>query len=147
MATISFRDVIVWDATSGKTLSTMETWEFGSTISLSFSPDGHKLVSADNGSCKIWDVSSGALVHNLLSGVQYTVVAAVFSPDGDRVLTASLGGGTAEWEVRSGHRLTTFPSGTLPPVAAYTPDGARALIGDPSRGETTLWQVRQPTGP
>jgi WD40 repeat protein len=93
----------VWDATSGQETLTLKG-HTGRVVSVAFSPDGKRLVSAssgapsnpdESGEVKVWDATSGqeTLTLKLTTGVH----CVAFSPDGKRL--ASAGGGTVKvWD-------------------------------------------------
>jgi WD40 repeat protein len=74
----------------------------GAVTSLSFSPDGQRLVSAsEDGTVKVWDAISGQEVLTL-KGHPSAVTSLSFSPDGQRLVSASEDGTVKVWDAVAG---------------------------------------------
>ncbi len=97
-----------------------------SILSLGFSPDGERLVSASmDGSARVWDTGSWAELL-VLSGHTGAVTSAAFSPDGTRIGTASQDGSAKLWDAATGEELLTFfDNGAGHYSLAFSPDGKR----------------------
>src|SRR5262249_17992435 len=70
----------------------------GEIVSVSFSPDGQSILTADGRTAHIWSTSSGAPVGEPLRH-DFNVNGAEFSPDGKSVLT--FGNRATLWDVRT----------------------------------------------
>ncbi len=113
-------------------------------ISVSFSPDGDRLVSASKDrTARIWDLNSGDVT--VLRGHQHQVYSARFSPDGARVVTASWDHSARIWNaakvnkvgsevaVLRGHEGWVY-------TAAFSPDG-RQVVTASADHSVRLWRV------
>lgn len=114
---------------------------------ISFSPDGDRLVSiAENNTAKIWDVSSGNLLQTL-TGHTGHLTSASFSPDGQLIATTSKDGTIKIWNAASGQELQTLESSFMYMQAVFSPDGKRLAAGS-DKGTLTLWdRVQSPAEP
>lgn len=88
--------VNVWDAETGRLMSTMEEVR-GAAIS----PDGKLLAGGQGNLVTLWDAATGEEVHSF-KGHGNTIVSVAFSPDGTRLI--------------SGSRDRTVRIWTLPPL-------------------------------
>jgi WD40 repeat protein len=57
-------------------------------MSAVFSPEGARIVTADDNTARVWDAKSGQALLTL-QGHDGLVLSAAFSPDGARIVTAS----------------------------------------------------------
>ncbi|HHL18502.1 MAG TPA: hypothetical protein ENJ33_02065 [Thiothrix sp.] len=101
----------LWDAQSGKFLRRMTKQGTGIEVSsLSFSPDGLRLLSASHSApmaCYVWDVASGKKQHTYKH--DNIVLATGFSPNGAHIVTA---GGVDNkiylWDSKNGKLVQTL---------------------------------------
>jgi len=96
----------------------------GPVWSVSFSPDGTRLVTAsDDNTAQLWDAATGSPLGRPLKHMG-PVVSATFSPDGTRVITASRDNTARIWDVAAGE-LAALPLVHKGAVvsAAFSPDG------------------------
>jgi WD40 repeat protein len=127
---------------------------------VTFSPDGHTLVTASGSTVRLWDVSQPA--HPALLGQPLTtpddqVEAVAFSPDGHTLATACAAiGGAAYgadhlWDVTQPAqpyplgRASTGNTGTVEAVA-FSPDGHTLAAGSDDH-MVRLWHVTGLAGP
>lgn len=75
----------IWDASTGKLLTTLSDRTTKANSSISFSPNGKKVVSAGKG-IQVWDATTGKLLVNILDG-DYRAIA--LSPDGRKIAAAT----------------------------------------------------------
>ncbi|HLJ95397.1 MAG TPA: serine/threonine-protein kinase [Gemmataceae bacterium] len=91
-------DLTVWDAQTGLEL---QTWKGGHpdiVMSLVFSPNGKRLVSASrDGTVKVWDAQTGQEMLTLKGHSGYVSTVA-FSPEGHRLASASYDGTVKFWD-------------------------------------------------
>ncbi|HEX2915391.1 MAG TPA: hypothetical protein VH186_31810 [Chloroflexia bacterium] len=124
--------IYVWDWAANRLVNGFNG--HGDTIlSLSFSPDGTRLLSASSdNTARIWpfDGKGEALV---LKGHAKAVWSAAFSPDGKTVVTASEDGTIRTWDAANGKELLQFGmnKGTIYSVAAQ-PGGPLLALGTAS---------------
>ena len=70
--------------------------------SVSFSPDGMRIVSGSNDeTAKVWDAATGTPLLEL-KGHMFRVNGASFSPDGTRIVTGGLDKTARVWDARTG---------------------------------------------
>src|SRR5262249_43346981 len=94
---------ILWDATTGKELQTIQTW--GDGYGLAFSPDGKILASGRHGGMCLWEVATGKELSTVSDRTLFPYSLA-FAPDGKTV--ATVGGGLRLWEVPSGKEVRRY---------------------------------------
>ncbi len=80
--------VVLWDVASRQQVGKLMP---GPRSILRFSPDGERLLAAENASCRLWDPATREPV-GLPLGQQAEVNSAAFSPDGQLILTGSTDG-------------------------------------------------------
>lgn len=137
-------EVRIWEAATGKVVGTLPSGN-GVQASLSYSPDGSRLVSTsgDRGDSRyeviVWDLQSATPIATF-RGHDDAVNAAAFSPDGLRVASVS---GTSNydpitknpgraiiWDARTAATLATFLGHKDSVLAvAFSPDGRRMATG------------------
>jgi serine/threonine protein kinase/WD40 repeat protein len=152
---------VVWDATAGKKLHTLNHGEPVSHVALVAKGS---LVSTTSGKVgvRLWDVTTGKRAGTALAvpGAYY----ATFDPDGGKLLTADSAGFARVWDTLTGEPLgTPRPHGPRTkreselgyrrgPV--FTPDGNRVVTSDAVKGSTDpneyeqwLWPAAGEGGP
>jgi uncharacterized protein with WD repeat len=103
--------------------------------SISFSPDGKRIVTAGyNGTVDLWDASTGQRLTSLRTTDRGTT-AATFSPDGRLVSVGTSDGKVRIWDQATG-RLIGSPITTPSEVSsvAFSADGRSLLVGAPGNG-------------
>jgi WD40 repeat protein len=131
----------VWEAAGGKQLLSLPA---GFVRGVAFSPDGMRLVSADqNGTVKVWEAASGKVLVSLTAGF---VTGVAFSPDGQRLVTCGrdpmTGPGMVRvWDAATGKELLSLRAHAKQVNnVAFSPDGQR--LATASSSETVkVWQV------
>jgi len=111
----------------------------GQLLSLSFSPDGSRLITASsNHTACIWETATGRRITPFLpqGGAIY---CAVFSPDGKRVATAGEDGTACLWNASTGARLSPPLRHTASVTRVeFSPDGSRIATAGRD-GIARLW--------
>jgi WD40 repeat protein len=125
--------VRVSDTTTGKELLSYRGHRW-TVCSVAFSPDGSRIVSADNpgsflayhGGVKVWDAATGqellapvTLDRSLVGGV----VSVAYSPDGKRLLVGGPDGTTKLLDARTGKLAVALGHGRR--GAVFSADGKR----------------------
>jgi WD40 repeat protein/serine/threonine protein kinase len=137
----------VWDVRTGQLLRSLK----GSVShgSLAFSPDGARLLSAEDYTVTIWDLNTGAKV--LAKESRSPVSQAQFSPDGKTLALACLGEPVCIWDAHTGAALRTLGGVAMEGwFLAFNRDGTRlaASLGtsgirvwEPATGKivATMW--------
>jgi eukaryotic-like serine/threonine-protein kinase len=127
----------IWDATSGQEILTFNG-HTGWVRSVSFSPDGKKIVSAseaEDNPLKIWDATSGQEILSL-KGHTDEITSLSFSPDGKKIVGGSYDKTLKIWDAISGQEILTFKGHTDEVVSVnFSPDGKRVVSGS---GDKTL---------
>jgi WD40 repeat protein/serine/threonine protein kinase len=132
----------VWDTASAKQLLSSSN-PAGGIDSISFSPDGTRIVAASKDkTAMVWD-AVGSRVYTQLEGHKGAVDSAVFSPDCKLVLTAGRDNTAMVWDAESGRLLTTlihYP-GLADKIysAAFSPDGTRIVTS--GNNSAKLWET------
>jgi WD40 repeat protein len=127
----------VWDAATGQPLTPPmlhrdAPWDRFPIASLTFSPDGRRLLVACTSErelaarhAQVWDARAGQPVTPRLKHGD-GVLHAAFSADGRAVLTASEDATARVWDARTGQPLTPpLPHKSFVNHAAFSPDGRR----------------------
>jgi WD40 repeat protein/serine/threonine protein kinase len=100
----------------------------GGVISLEFSPDGQRLVTAGaDRTARAWDLKTGALLGHPMEHTD-AVVSASFSPDGRRIVTSSFDHTARVWDANTGAPVTLplqHDSNVL--SAAFNANGRRVV--------------------
>lgn len=120
-------NIRLWEIPSFRPLGEL-TGHHGWIRALSFSPDGHTLVSASvDQTCRLWDVRTQTS-NRVISGLSTDVVRLRFSPDGEKLFTGSADGTIHRWSVAAPKVLPQPIAWPRPPEltnAATAPDGTR----------------------
>jgi hypothetical protein len=91
------RTVKLWDASTGKLLSTLEGHTYA-VLSVAWSPDGKVLASGSlDQTVKLWDVSTGKLLSTLEGHSRY-VWSVAWSPDGKVLASGSVDRTVKLWD-------------------------------------------------
>jgi WD40 repeat protein/tetratricopeptide (TPR) repeat protein len=139
--------IIVWEATSGKELCTLNSAS-GQILPLSFSPDGQRLATAVGDKLQVWETVTGKHVLSLGDGGA-AIGSAAFSLDG-RHLAAAADHVVKVWQIQ-GSQLGASPSPRVmatwklrrsrDPIRSliYSPDGERLAVTNGT--EVQVWET------
>ena len=99
-------------------------------MSVSFSPDGARIVSgSDDNTVRVWDAVTGRII-NTLTGHNGLVMSVSFSPDGSQIVSGSYDNTVRVWDAVTGEVTNTL-MGHGGPVnsVSFSPDGSRIVSG------------------
>jgi putative ABC transport system permease protein len=113
-ADTSHNKILIWDASTGQTLLTLQAADVGGNIRLAWSPDGKQIAETISylgsnypNSVDIWDATTGALVMTL-QDAPGQINALAYSPDSQRLAYASDNATVTIWDVSTGQKLYTY---------------------------------------
>ena len=133
---------IVCETGTGKERPLKAVKAKGTWISLTFSPDGKRILAAVPRRGWVWDVSTGEILSELTVPNVFWLHNAVFSPDGERILTGSLYKTPHLWDARTGKRLQALHGHTDQVNGiAFSPDGSLIVTGSVDRS-ARVWDAR-----
>jgi hypothetical protein len=116
----------VWDARTGTALLELKG-HTGRVTSVSFSPDGRRIVTGGRDRAKVWDARTGAILLDLDERTDW-VRSVSFSPDGTRIVTGSADGTAKVWDARTGTTLLELKGHTGGASSvSFSPDGTRIV--------------------
>jgi WD40 repeat protein/serine/threonine protein kinase len=140
------RNVIVWDARSGKEMMRMHG-HVGGLRSVAFSPDGSGLASAGlDQTVKIWDATTGQEVLTLRGHLD-NIFCVAFSADGHQLASASVDNTVRLWDASPWETEPTPESRTLRGHTgavtdlAFHPTDGRRLVSADTGGTLRFWDV------
>ncbi|HZY87801.1 MAG TPA: serine/threonine-protein kinase [Gemmataceae bacterium] len=150
VAAPSGRDVVVWDAATGRPALRIKARSTVSVWGLAYSPDGRRLASVvDERTVQVWDVSAGPgeVTAPLLTlrGPHAWNVRLAFGPDGRRLTCTGGLWGLRTWDVSAGRGAAAGPlftdeGGPVLNGLAYSRDGRRLAVAS-QRGAVDVWDV------
>jgi len=140
----------IWDATTGREISTADFVGDLNLGPLRFSPDGSLLAVANSGNLgqvTILDVASGRVLTTVTGGTA-EIQDLAFSPNGSLLATASLDGTGRIWDAHTGKPLRQLDHPDPVNNVAFSPDGRRVATLD-FAGVIRIWDActdcRNPT--
>ena len=135
--------VWLYDVRHGKEtfLFTEQPYKIGT---LAFSPDGNMLViyGRYNATVQVWDMSMD------FNQTPFTfpdrpglINELVFTQDNKTLLGLSELGFMAEWDFKTGERLSTKKIGPMKSFASFSPNVKTFVYGDPEKNEIRIWDA------
>jgi WD40 repeat protein/tRNA A-37 threonylcarbamoyl transferase component Bud32 len=122
--------VKIWDVESGVETASLSGTQ-NSPQSVSFSPDGARVIAPCQLDTQVWDATTGKIVFNLPCA-DGELLDACFSPDGKYIATTSDASTTTLWDSSTGKKMHSLPGNNNAGSAMFSPDGNRiatALAG------------------
>src|SRR5258708_5361283 len=108
---------------------TTRVYGLGSVYSLSYSPDGSKLVTSGVAGAQLWDVAPWTVERQFL-GHQGAVRSASWSPDQSQIATAGDDNTIKIWDASTGVLMNTLTGHTDNVYTiAWSPDGVTIASG------------------
>ena len=126
LATLEGETLLIWDATTGKLLKTVNTdQKYVKTVV--FAPDGKTVATAGVSGVRFWDAATGK-ERSRTQGEWTATQCLAFSGDGKTLATANYSGAFHLWDVKSG-KGKAEPEGhrAAPYGARFSPDGRRVV--------------------
>lgn len=113
----------------------------GSLVSVSFSPDGRRVVTASkDGTARLWDGSSGEPIGDPMRH-DAEVLSAQFSDDGRRIVTASVDRTARVWDANTGQPVSpSLPHDDIVHFAGFRPDG-RSIVTACRDAKVRIWDA------
>jgi WD40 repeat protein len=148
VATLAERaPIYLWNVATGTRIARLRghgsaaSWPW-MPASLSFSPNGRRVVTTSDETAIVWDARTGEPLV-VLRGHRKWLRNAAFSPDGSRVLTTSADGTARTWDATTGKALRVLKiaaqSDDVRSNLVFSADG-RLVAGHTRRG-VTVWDV------
>jgi len=116
--------------------------------SVSFSPDGKRIVSGGYRTVKVWDAATGQETLTLKGhSFAVPVLSVSFSPDGKRIVSGSEDKTVKVWDAQTGQEMLTLKghSGDVNSVS-FSPDGKLIVSGGGTGfrkpGEIKVWDAQ-----
>ncbi len=122
--------VVIWDATYGKKLYTLDFYD---PSSIDYSPDGKLLaIGGIDGTVSIWDALKGTKLW-AVKNEALTIWGIKFNPEGNLLATVGADGSARLWDVTSGaNLLTLYVDSDGASAVSFSPDGKRLAVGGKS---------------
>ena len=138
-------DVGVWlyDVPSGKETA-LFTGHTGQVNALAFSQDGKILASGgfENPIIQLWDLTTDSKLATLKLAERHDwITALAFSEDNTILISLDSFGDIIYWDVETGKKLLDPRNVNTYEVAALSPNGSMAAIGDKNGTQIHLWNT------
>jgi WD40 repeat protein len=136
--------LVVWEAGSPTTRSTILSVSPYAASSVAFSPEARVLATSESGDAKgsvrLWDVANPEALPTILTGFNAHIVSLEFSPDGQLLVAKGWNGVWGVWNIANPSAAPTILSG-VPDAGvssiAFGPDGRMLAAG--SLDGVLLW--------
>jgi WD40 repeat protein len=129
-------NVTLWDAEGGRLIRTFAGHSNLNGIgSVSFSPDGRRVVFSIRDRIKLWDVEGGREIRTFPGNF------GAISPDGRRIISHGDDKNLKLWDVETGREIRIFAGNRerITSIAAFSPDGRQVV--STSGDDVKLWDV------
>jgi WD40 repeat protein len=120
----------IWNVANGSVIRTItDVLEY--TQSITYSPDGRRILTASNNGIRIWDAGNGQTIRTISSETRFT--NAVYSPNG-RYITAYTNDRSTQvyaiqiYNAETGQEIRSIPIRLSGSNLAYNPDGSQLLV-------------------
>lgn len=129
----------VWDIATGRERCTLQVpGDF--VFSLTFSPDGRRLVCGTQKTVQMWDATTGKLLYTVPRTVNY--LAPVFSPDGKTLAIGDTWSAVCFWDAETGREKSrTEGKSYFAPEVAFSPDGKYLATTDRHSSVVHFWDT------
>lgn len=141
-ADIIHNKILIWDASTGQTLLTLQAPNFG-YMTLAWSPDGKQIAASISypssypSIVDIWDATTGAAVTTLQDAAPGHINALAYSPDSQRLAYASDNATVTIWNISTGQKLYTYQAPGPVKGLAWSRDGSE--IASISQNVFQIW--------
>ena len=134
------RLVRIWNATNGSLLETLEGHTQSlNPISVSFSPDGKRIISAATKIC-VWDTGTGNLLKTLKEQNSWIVNSICFSNDGKRIVSADEK--IRVWDAASGKLLQILEGHTdVRSLSCSSVSGGNLIVSGARDNTVRVWNM------
>lgn len=131
--------ILLLNAKTGAVMDSLKGHK-GTISHVSFSRDGHELVSASwDKTIKLWDLKQRK--DSTLAELADYVESASFSPDGKRIVSASWDGTVRVWDIEKRKEIKTLTGHTgVARNAVYSPDG-QTIVSCSNDSTLILWDA------
>ncbi|MBX3576193.1 MAG: SEL1-like repeat protein [Rhizobiaceae bacterium] len=140
LLTVSWEDVSVWDALTGKLVTPIKHDAMPNFAA--FSQDGTRIaVGLSDGTARVWELSGPRLVQLARLRHEGSVWWAEFSPDGSSLATASSDQTARVWDTTNWRETLKVMHDEQVNALAFSPDGTH-LATSSVDVSTRIWDVR-----
>jgi WD40 repeat protein len=148
LASGSFREVTIWDVTTGQVKLKLPDVFADRIVTLAFSPNGKLLATGggaptEDGEIKVFEADTGKLAFEVKSGHSDTVYGVSFSPDGAKLATCGADKFVKVWEVPGGKLVKTFEGHTHHVLDVGWKSDGKLLASAGADNEIKVWDFEK----